>query len=770
MKRAFLAVAVCLLGTASYVHADYVKLIVNLAMTNEPQADGQQFLPGGMGGPGGMMGGMGGMMGPGGSMPGQQRPPGMGGPGGMQGQRGMMGGMGGAKGPGGGQRPGMGSPPPGMGDGPGGGMGLGAPGAGGQFPGGGQPGSAFPGILPGGPGGAAGMQGGAGAMGDGPGGMNMPGMMGGFGGEQDVEEPESSPFFVECTIELDSRFNQKEKGWRRGWNLHESLDRSNPLGPKIYRLELKHKYGDTSIYLPSDTKASKGLGSTTILTSKEIQIVHIKYPTVEEQYERERKVLEKETTPQALLQLAEWCLSHGLVDEVPKYMDQLAQKEPKNPSAVAYKKVVADFNRALNKDDGSAAWRERLGDDFKVKQNKHYTLLYDVQADVAADERLSRLENNYKSFYYWFALRGKALPQPERRLLAVLVESQDAFDHQHQDIFDNAPMTLDGFYVPRENIAVFSMRRQDDAYNGLEKIAQPLWQTYDKKRLLAGKWKSGLSARETAQAQTIALLLQAMEDEGERTTIGHEGTRQLIRAIGLVPRNVKLPHWVDFGLASFFETPKGALWSGTGAPSWNYLVRYKSWSSPPKKLEKPEDGLKRTVTDQYFHEAQEAKDDKEREKAEVKAHTMSWALVYYLAREKRDGVLRYLEEIANLPRDLELDDEVLLGCFARAFDLVDVSKVDPMKPSQVDMGKLQQLANQWSRYLGNTNLEVTDVMNKAVLDYKKALVEKKPDQPALQGQGTAPGNNNPPQGGFRGPGAPRRPGGFQGGSPPPGGS
>ena len=46
--------------------------------------------------------------------------------------------------------------------------------------------------------------------------------------------------------------------------------------------------------------------------------------------------------------MAEWCLSHGLLDEVAKTMDRLAQKEPKHPSVAAFKKLQADLKTKIS--------------------------------------------------------------------------------------------------------------------------------------------------------------------------------------------------------------------------------------------------------------------------------------------------------------------------------------------------------------------------------------------------------------------------------------
>src|SRR5262249_4413255 len=145
-----------------------------------------------------------------------------------------------------------------------------------------------------------------------------------------------------------------------------------------------------------------------------------------------------------------------------------------------------------------------------------------------------------------------------------------------------------------------------------------------------------------------------------------ECTRQLIAAVGHLPRSVQAPQWNDFGMASFFETPRGAFWSGVGAPSWVYLTQYKQWENA-KKLEDPVKSLLNVVTDRYFREAETSK---HKQTTLMKARTMAWALNYYLMHKKLGGLVRYYQELREMPRDLEIDEGVLLQTFARAFDLL----------------------------------------------------------------------------------------------------
>jgi hypothetical protein len=239
----------------------------------------------------------------------------------------------------------------------------------------------------------------------------------------------------------------------------------------------------------------------------------------------------------------------------------------------------------------------------------------------------------------------------------------------------------------------------------------------------------------------MALLMRVMEDDAELAAVSHDGTRQLLYASGLLPRGVAAPEWAQFGLGSFFETPVGSPWMSPGAPSFVYLPVFKEMVKR-KRLEKSDvDTLRKVVTNSYFRFAERAKTEGSKQKAESTA----WALTYYLAQKRLDGLLRFYQELAKMPRDLELSDEVLLDAFARAFDCVDANK-------NVDEAKLTKLAEQWVLYVNGTNLEAEEIYSE--IRKTQAEMRAQPNQ----------GNNRGP-----GTGAPTGPGGIPPGALPPGG-
>ncbi len=706
MKRWILALAAVVVGATGLAQADYIRIVVNLGISKEKLPEEFQMgIPGML--PGGMMPGMGpGGIGPGGMGPGGIGPGGMG-PGGME-----PGGMGpGAMGPGGGRFAGGGRGFRGGAGGVGGqgfrgGAGGFAGGAGG-FAGGGDIDSADGGMGPGGmmPGGMM------------PGGM-MPGMMGGMMGGMGgfgffgEEEPEFTPLYVVAVIEVD------ERGY--------SFSKKTRIGT------IRHKWGST--------KLTDVLG--------DVEVKHVPMPTVRQRYQREFSKLDKEPRPDKLLELAGWVLTHGLLDKFPEIMDKLAKADPKHPALLAYRKVHTAMERPVTRDDPAVSWQSRLGDHCRVKESKHYVLIYDVPSPEKAQRWLDQMEATYKGFFYWFALRGMALEVPDRRLVAVLLDNPEVFEHQHKQVFDSLPMVADGFYARRDNLAVFSATRLDDAFEALDKTVTGYWRSagMDEAAFLQGKITRKFTDPENLTASTLTLVHRLVRDESEVATVSYECTRQLIAAVGLLPRAVQAPQWNDFGMASFFETPRGAFWPGFGAPSWAYLVHYKQWESA-KKLDDPVKALTSVVTDRYFREAAASK---QKEKPQLRARAMAWALNYYLMHKKLGGLMRYYQELSQMPRDMELDETVLLQAFARAFDLL-----DPAKPGTIDQTKLYNMAKEWRQFIQYTPTQVA---------LELLTPPKMPQRPGAPGE-NAGGRENAPGTNPSAPGRPRgRPGAGPGGS------
>src|SRR5205807_1275457 len=126
-------------------------------------------------------------------------------------------------------------------------------------------------------------------------------------------------------------------------------------------------------------------------------------------------------------------------------------------------------------------------------------------------------------------------------------------------------------------------------YGDIEKYTTPWWtQGVDRADVLESPdsgFPPGMKGNPLAKAevQTGALVLRAMEIDGERAAITHNATRQLLFASGLLPRNVAAPEWLQFGLSSFFETPAGSPSASICMASSEYLPAFRDLKNPKRK-------------------------------------------------------------------------------------------------------------------------------------------------------------------------------------------
>ncbi len=702
MKRGLLTLA-ALLGIGMTARADYIIVIASISQAKEGGAAGAagavgaagQFANFGAAGAGGIPpnAGAAGAMGFPGAM---GRPPNAGAAGAM-GFPGAAGAMG---------FPGvMGAPP--------------AAGAAGAM---GFPGAAGAMGFPGGAG-AMGVPGAAGAMGGQPLPENMGfggGFAGFFGGGTAPKGP--PPIRAMAVIETSNALAPRPDGQNKGKQI----------------AYVQHKWGESWVW------------------NSEVELIPLyngkrKLATVSARFDYEKKQLNTKggkPSPEALQNLAEWALTHGLIPEFEKTMQELAELDKSNPAADAFLKTKAALAAKIATNTAADKWKNTLFRGFKLATNDFYALLAKSKDDSKeVTSRLAHLKENFTAYYYWHALKGKVLPMPKDKLVCVLApfgDSNDAFAKQH-DLFDSVPLTADSFYSPRYNLVVFSSRRDDRPYKGLIKSTESIWTHFNRDDVLKKgaripeKEKGKVDTTHFIQAQTFSLLMHAMDEEQEQASVSHSATRQILVGAGLMPGTVDLPQWVQSGTGSFMQTPYGSPWRGYGAPHWSYLLSFRELKKD-KKIPAADQLLRSVVGDKYFAEGN-------KKDPSVKARATAWSLTYFLAQKRLDGLHAYYKELSRLPRDLELDGDALLDCFARAFGCVDAA-------NKRDDRKLAELADTWMNYieeevkLDNEAVDILAAIHKLQNELAADLKEndKTPAVPA-----PAPG---PGIGGF-----PQRPGG-----------
>jgi hypothetical protein len=485
----------------------------------------------------------------------------------------------------------------------------------------------------------------------------------------------------------------------------------NPVSGRV-KAWCKTPYGKTSLY------------NDDALVTRRVPV-----PTVRARYNAQKAALAAKRTDEKVFDLAEWCLNHALLDEFAALMEEVAKSgkatglDKLDRAVEAFTKVKAALAQRIDREDASNYWRGRLG--FRMSQSDHYTLLYNaaLQDPPEVQQRLKALENNMRAVYYWFALRGVALPMPDQKLVCVLLDQPDQFQLQRQ-LIEDEPLVTDGFFSARDNVVVFSTQRLDFESQMFGRQMQNLYQQgWEKEKLLKGDASATLAGKSTDEKyrmQTLALLDRALDEEAERAAVSHEGTRQILVGCGLQKPTVVMPDWMQFGMASVFETSKGpfrlvppelsvAYWPGYGAPSWAYTRIFKLLErghlpgTEPSQLQlfrvrgettSASQLLREVVTDSEFSRARDL-GPRAGQTRLLEARARAWALCYYLTKMRTQGILQFYGELAKMPRDMELEPNQILAAFCRAFDCANTTGTGP------DPGRFEELAKDWLGFMAS---------------------------------------------------------------------
>jgi hypothetical protein len=284
--------------------------------------------------------------------------------------------------------------------------------------------------------------------------------------------------------------------------------------------------------------------------------------------------------------------------------------------------------------------------------------------------------------------------------------TQEAEFKKFPDIVNAGPKVCDGFYSARDRLLVLTTRRTDNDYDLVSRTGEPLFKKgMDQKDMLRGIYPTPMPGQppiqpeQVIQAMEFALILKHMDQDGERATLSHDGTRQLLYAVGFLPRNVMVPEWVQYGLASFFETPLGSPWGSFGQPSYVHVPAMKDLKRAGKLEGSNLETMLKVVKDAYFRQAALSKGG---EMETTRAQATAWSLCYFLMRKELPKLQAYCRELSRMPRDLELDEEALLGCFARAFNAWDAERQVPRT------AELEKLAERWHRDVNEVDILFKD--------------------------------------------------------------
>ncbi len=337
-------------------------------------------------------------------------------------------------------------------------MGMGGQ-TGGPGPGRGAMGTGMFGFsLVGGP--TPGGMGGMGGMGaQGMRGMGAQGMRGGMGVMGVPAPPSSAIQLVPVCIEVD-----------RVPDLRLLKTFYNPpANTALYPLRVTHKWGTAQLLCTTGPVIR-----THFVMNKDGKTFPKALTRFNEYY---AKVLRNGPKVQDKLNAAEVALSLGLFEKFKEIMDFLAKDEKSTLAVANYIKIKEELKKSVDRVP-VASWYSKLSQQgYNSKTHSaHYIILHKNFLGDDLDRvkaRLTRLEENLRDYYYWWALHGKALPMPKEKLVVVVTASRDEFKYFHNGL-SGSPVVWDGFHSIVPNVTVLALNPTTERYSELKRLQRAL--------------------------------------------------------------------------------------------------------------------------------------------------------------------------------------------------------------------------------------------------------------------------------------------------------
>lgn len=295
--------------------------------------------------------------------------------------------------------------------------------------------------------------------------------------------------------------------------------------------------------------------------------------------------------------------------------------------------------------------------DMKFIRSKHFLLLHDTGDKIEkrtrktrAQERLELLETVYESFMMKFCLEGVELDVPDKLLMVVLFAEHKEY-LQFVNLIGPELVSAAGFYDRDDNIAVFYDQGTDESFEALNEINEAIQHHRDE---IVRRKISGM-AEVIRFADTLSLLIEVKRENLDIEVVSHEATHQLAGNTGLMPADVPIPLWAAEGLATYFESPKQAAWSGIGAVNSERLGWYRELA-PITKIS----NIDFIASDQIFTRSAN-------NFTTLHAYGQSWALTHFLMEKHFDKLVAYYRALGELPKGKRASSADLQKVFDKVF-------------------------------------------------------------------------------------------------------
>lgn len=379
-----------------------------------------------------------------------------------------------------------------------------------------------------------------------------------------------------------------------------------------------------------------------------------------------------------------WALKKGLLKEYYSGIKKTLEIDPKHEAALKIEALKAQMDKPLpeSPDEEKEIRKIVKRSSMRIERSNHFILLHDTPEKKAegrkktrAQERLALLEQVYESFLLLFNSQDVDLDIPRERMKVILFNERK----DYLDFATGLSPTLSsatGFWEPARNVSVFFDHATDSEFVALQSLQKELQQMADQAK------KARTGAEMIRFVNTLKLLIDVAQENADIEVVSHEATHQMAGNTGLFPRHVLVPSWVHEGLATYFESPGDATWSGIGAVNEQRLERYRLL-----ERDREHSNIDFIVGDQIFDFAQT-------HGGKLHGYGQAWALTHFLLETHLKEFVSYYRMLGEMPPDVALSADLLTDLFDKVFGS-DRKQLDQewrsyMRSLKTDIEKLEE--------------------------------------------------------------------------------
>ncbi len=357
------------------------------------------------------------------------------------------------------------------------------------------------------------------------------------------------------------------------------------------------------------------------------------------------------------IEAARWALHNGQLAAFYKAAAAAWRLDANHPTVVRLVAMKKQIDAPISPSaEQEKEIREYIENDESMKfvRSKHFLLLHDTSPEIdpyskktRAQERIELLETVYESYLMKFCLEGYSLQVPEKRLKVVLFSNRDDFLASGEEHLDIAA----GFYAKKANTSVF----YDQGSNDLHRLLEGLSNRLQEKKEYARKNRTPDAKNTVRMADTIQMLTRVARENADIEVVSHEATHHMAAITGLLPNKAPIPTWAHEGLATYFESPSEAAWSGIGTVNEDRLNRYRELA-----VDQEHSNIRFIVSDRIFANAGSVE-------ALVHGYGQAWALTHFLMNRHFEQLIEYYRLAAAVESEENLEPDEYEDLFTEVF-------------------------------------------------------------------------------------------------------